>query len=258
LAGNTIYTLPTAFPAGTYLLNSTSAGVMGFTDPSTFLTGLTVGTTTITSGTTTRILYDNAGVLGEYTITGSGNVVMSTSPTLVTPSFTTGFKIGGAAASRKMLVGNGTNYVASTETWAVPGTSGNVLQSDGTNWTSVTPTIVLSGTFTPSPTNDVNLDAFTAYECQYLRVGDVVNVSGKISLDASSSATTTSIELDLPFVSTFTNDREAAGTGWSSEITGAGFQISSVGSLTTVKISFISLDAATHEYSYHYTYRIIN
>lgn len=48
---------------------------------------LTVGTTTIASGTSTRILYDNAGVLGEYTLTGSGTVVvMATSPTLVTPT----------------------------------------------------------------------------------------------------------------------------------------------------------------------------
>lgn len=47
--------------------------------------GLTVGSTTVASGTTTRILFDNVGVLGEYSLTGSGNVVMSTSPTLVTP-----------------------------------------------------------------------------------------------------------------------------------------------------------------------------
>jgi hypothetical protein len=48
--------------------------------------GLTVGTTTITSGTTTRILYNNSGVLGEYTLTGSGtSVVMATSPTITTP-----------------------------------------------------------------------------------------------------------------------------------------------------------------------------
>lgn len=59
------------------------------TDTITFTggaSGLTVGTTTIASGTTTRILYDNAGVLGEYTLTGSGTVaVMQTSPTLITP-----------------------------------------------------------------------------------------------------------------------------------------------------------------------------
>ena len=43
--------------------------------------GLTVGTTTIASGTSTRVLYNNAGVLGEYVITGTGNVAMSASPT---------------------------------------------------------------------------------------------------------------------------------------------------------------------------------
>jgi hypothetical protein len=47
--------------------------------------GITIGTTTITSGTTTRILYNNAGVVGEYTLTGSGTVVaMQTSPTFNT------------------------------------------------------------------------------------------------------------------------------------------------------------------------------
>lgn len=71
--------------------------------------------------------------------TGSGLAVFNSSPTIITPSFTTGFTIGGAAASRKMIVGNGTNFVASTETWAVPGTTGNVLTSDGTNWTSAAP-----------------------------------------------------------------------------------------------------------------------
>lgn len=49
--------------------------------------GITIGTTTITSGTNTRILYDNAGVVGEYTITGTGTVVaMQTSPSFTTPS----------------------------------------------------------------------------------------------------------------------------------------------------------------------------
>lgn len=46
---------------------------------------LTVGTTTIASGSNTNILYNNSGVLGEYTITGSGTVVvMATAPTFAT------------------------------------------------------------------------------------------------------------------------------------------------------------------------------
>ena len=48
--------------------------------------GLTVGSTTVASGTATRVLYDNAGTLGEYAISGTGSVVMTNSPTLVTPA----------------------------------------------------------------------------------------------------------------------------------------------------------------------------
>ena len=47
---------------------------------------LTVGTTAITSGTTTRVLFDNAGVLGEYAISGTGSVAMTTSPSFTTPT----------------------------------------------------------------------------------------------------------------------------------------------------------------------------
>lgn len=39
--------------------------------------GLTVGTTTITGGTNTKVLYNNNGVVGEYTVNGTGNVVLS-------------------------------------------------------------------------------------------------------------------------------------------------------------------------------------
>lgn len=47
--------------------------------------GITIGTTTITSGTNTRILYNNSGVVGEYTLTGTGTIVaMATSPQITT------------------------------------------------------------------------------------------------------------------------------------------------------------------------------
>lgn len=46
--------------------------------------GITVGTTTITSGTSGRIAYNNAGVYGEKAVTGSGDVVLATSPTITT------------------------------------------------------------------------------------------------------------------------------------------------------------------------------
>lgn len=47
---------------------------------------LVVGTTPVASGTTTRILFDNAGFLGEYAISGTGSVCMTTSCVMTTPS----------------------------------------------------------------------------------------------------------------------------------------------------------------------------
>lgn len=105
-----------------------------------------VGTTTITSGTNTRVLYDNSGVLGEYAITGTGNVVMSNSPT-----FLDDITIGTQGTATGSILLNGTTSgtvtlktadAAGTWTMTLPtndGDSGQVLSTDGagvTSWVS--------------------------------------------------------------------------------------------------------------------------
>jgi hypothetical protein len=65
----------------------------------------------------------------------------------------TGFRIANAAASGKILIGNGTNYIASTPTWpTTAGTAGNFLTSDGTNWLSKTPASYQGGSVTTAGT----------------------------------------------------------------------------------------------------------
>ncbi|HMV47617.1 MAG TPA: hypothetical protein PLD20_01035 [Blastocatellia bacterium] len=51
--------------------------------------GITIGTTTVTTGTNTRVLYNNSGIVGEYAISGSGNVALTTSPVFTTPNLGT-------------------------------------------------------------------------------------------------------------------------------------------------------------------------
>lgn len=94
-----------------------------------FISGLTVGTTTISSGTTTRILYDNAGVLGEYTITGSGTVVaMQTSPTFVTDITTPVIKLSGTS-NQAVFQSAG---VTGTLTWTPTSTNKTITFPDRT------------------------------------------------------------------------------------------------------------------------------
>jgi hypothetical protein len=62
---------------------------------------ITVGNTAVTGGVSTRVLFDSAGVLGEYAISGSGSVAMTNSPTFVTPTL-------GAAAGTSLALGGAT------------------------------------------------------------------------------------------------------------------------------------------------------
>ena len=81
-----------------------------------------------------------AAALSDKTGFSSGALaVFSKSPAIETPSITTGFTIGGAAAGDKIIRGDGTNFIASSFTMAAPGASGNMLTSDGTNWVSSAP-----------------------------------------------------------------------------------------------------------------------
>lgn len=81
---NVTTTFPSANAAG--VLTNNGSGTLTWAAASG---GLTVGTSTITSGSTTNILYNNAGILGEYTITGTGTVVaMQTSPSFTTSVLT--------------------------------------------------------------------------------------------------------------------------------------------------------------------------
>jgi hypothetical protein len=138
------YTLPTAAPASNgYILSSTTGGTLSWANPTALGVDLDVGTTAITGGTSGRILYDNAGVLGELATTGTGNVVLATSPTLVTPAlgtptsgdFSTGTftwptfnqNTSGTAAGL-----SSTLAVASGGTGLTSGTSGGVLYYSAT------------------------------------------------------------------------------------------------------------------------------
>jgi hypothetical protein len=93
------------------------------------------------------------------------------------------------------------------------GTSDTVLIIDNDVVQKKVLPVLESGTYTPVLTALSNVDVLVANECQYMRVGNVVTVSGIIQVDATASATLTTVSCSLPIASTFTEESNLGGTG---------------------------------------------
>lgn len=71
----------------------------------------------------------------------------------------------------------------------------------------------VAGVSTPTRSAEVNLDATaTMAECQYLRVGNTVFMSGRFTVDPTTPATPTSFEFTLPVASNIGVVEDLAGT----------------------------------------------
>ncbi len=91
-------------------------------------TTVTVGTTAVSGGTTGRVLYDNGGVLGELTTTGTGGVVLASAPSIASPTFT-GTVAGANTVPLSILAQSGANTVLGNWTGSTANVSANSMPS---------------------------------------------------------------------------------------------------------------------------------
>jgi hypothetical protein len=104
--------------------------------------GLVVGTTVVAGGVSGRIEYNNGGVLGELATSGSGNVVLTTSPTIASLTVTGAFTATGlvtladiATQATNTVLVNATSGSASPTAQAVSSCS---AAADALIWTTNT------------------------------------------------------------------------------------------------------------------------
>lgn len=69
-----------------------------------------------------------------------------------------------------------------------------------------------SGTYTPTLTGVANVASSTAYVCQYMRIGTVVTVSGKVEITPTTGNTFTQLGISLPISSNLTTDEQCSGS----------------------------------------------
>ncbi len=110
--------------------------------------------------------------------------------------------------------------------------------------------------YTPTLTNVTNLDASTAYQCQYMRVGSVVTVSGKVDVDPT-AAGAARLGISLPIASDFGAEEDCGGVAFAPGLAGEGCAISADNINNRADMRWIAVDTTNAPRFFTFTYRII-
>lgn len=169
---------------------------------------LTAGTGISTTGTYPNFTITNTLPSSGGTVTSVAATVpafLSVSGSPVTTSGTLAISYSGTALP---VANGGTGVTTST------GSGANVL---GTSPTIADLTVsgaggnVFSSTSTPTLTNTTNISSSTASAVQFMRVGNVVTVSGQVTVQPV-GAGSCNMKMTLPVFSSFTASNQAGGT----------------------------------------------
>lgn len=270
--------------AGTYMLTVDSTGLVG----SQIISGGGSGVTTLSAiGATPNA---NAGTITGTTLnlepasTSFGGVVTTAAQTFAgLKTFINQANVGGAlqvyhVPTSGAAINAGLNYsggnlngqldiyynsftgsiyptvLTANRSYVLPNQTGTIAL------TSDIPT-ALSGTYTPTLTNTTNITSSTAFVCQYMRVGNVVTVSGLVECSPTSASTVTILTMSLPITSSFTTSEQAGGTAFSRSISGPASgtngAIYANASASTVSLNFYNTSNTIQDFRFSYTYQIL-
>jgi hypothetical protein len=148
-----------------------------------------------------------------------------------------------------------TGYVKAAGAGAMTA-SATIPYSDITGAPAAPPTLA-DGTYTPTLTSINNIDTLTATACQYMRVGNVVTVSGRFSVDCTAAGVATKFAVSLPISSNFGNDYDLGGVGAAETTTNTIIAIYADATNDRAECRFIPAITAAEFYSFTFTYRVI-
>lgn len=118
--------------------------------------------------------------------------------------------------------------------------------------------IVEVGTYTPTLTNSTNVAASTVSVCQWMRIGNVVAVSGEVTIDPTSANTASDLRLSLPVSSNLSTTGDLGGTANSHNVFGYSSRILASPTDNLARFIFVSDGAAANAgFSFSFMYKII-
>jgi hypothetical protein len=154
-----------------------------------------------------RLIRNNAGANTTSFLEhrGTGDLIIKTTESAQ-------FKVQTASSDKLAIYANGQLRLnAYTSTTSFSGTAVGLLAYDGFGQVITQDNLPQSGNYTPTLTAGTNISATTAYNCQYIRIGNVVSVSGRLEADATTAGVTSAVILELPYNTTFTSADQCNG-----------------------------------------------
>ena len=112
------------------------------------------------------------------------------------------------------------------------------------------------GTYTPTLTNVTNLGASTAYTAQYVKVGSMVIVSGKVDVDPTAPGAT-ELGLSLPVASNFSAAEQCGGVAFASGIAGQGAAILADAANDRASMRWVAADITNQPMAFAFMYLVI-
>ena len=114
-----------------------------------------------------------------------------------------------------------------------------------------------SGEYTPTLFNTSNVDASSAFTCNYLRIGNKVFVSGAVSIDVTSAAAT-ELQMTLPISSNLTATTDLGGSGsvLSQSVSNLSLGIRANAANDRASFIFLATSIVSNTYTFTFSYTI--
>ena len=201
--GSGTYTLPAGNPVVTGTTISSTWANNTLSDIASALTGSVAadGQTPITA----NIPMNSKKLTGLANPTTAGDALAYGGPV----SGTTGAFSGALAGGDLTITGSTSGAIKTSATGQLYGTA---LHNNAGSVAGATNQYIASGTYTPTLTNVTNITNSTPLVCQWIRVGNVVTVSGAYQVTPTTTAAY-DLQISLPISTTFSSISQCGGVG---------------------------------------------
>lgn len=171
------------------------------------------------AGQTASILFSTS-VTGEITMSASDLIQVNSPASTLSGGRYTYVPTATVAAINIGAVGADPSAPIDADIWYnTAGTDKIKARVGGATVDVITSADVSSGTWSTTPTGIANVDNVSVHDLYYQRIGNIVEVSGWLQVDATTGGgTSTQIDMSLPagLLSNFTTAYQASGTGMTS------------------------------------------